>query len=78
MNPKNEFYIICISDCNSLVNGGDCIKKGDKFRINTYEYNYSENYMRLIVGNEIIGFYLQSNFMKLSEYRNLKLDELLK
>lgn len=78
-DSKIEFDIICISDCENIVEYSDFkCKRGDKFKISKYEFNYGVGYIRLIVNGVVVGFFSQSNFCKLSDYRDRKIEELLK
>jgi len=73
-----EFEIICTSDCENITKYSDFkCKRGDKFKTNEYEFNYGEGYLRLIVDGVVVGFFLNSNFDKLSDYRNKKIEEML-
>lgn len=89
-NKSAEFEIICISDCENIFkvdySNFKC-KKGDRFKTNKYDFNYSHQFaphvqsgkkIRLIVNGMVVGFFLQSNFRKLSDYRNDKIEELFK
>ncbi len=76
---EENFYIICICDTISINTGdGQGVKRGDKFRISEYEYNYKakgkydNGYLRLP-----IGILPKEHFIKLSEFRNNRLESLL-
>lgn len=73
-----EFEIICISDCEDYPPSPFKCKKGDKFKTNKYDFNNIGGRVRLIVNDVVVGFFPQSNFCKLSDYRNDKIEELLK
>lgn len=78
-DSKIEFEIICISDCENIVEYSDFkCKRGDKFKTNKYEFNYGGDYIRLIVDGMVVGFFSKSNFCKLLEYRNRKIEDILK
>lgn len=75
-----EFEIICIDNSFPKFAGGVIIdddtsrpKIGQKFKINNYEYNYAVDYIRL----PVYGLLPRSNFMKIEEYRNQKINDLL-
>jgi len=77
---KTEFEIICIDNSFPKFTGGVIIdndtsrpKIGQKFKINNYEYNYGTDYIRL----PKYGLLPRSNFMKIEEYRNQKINDLL-
>ena len=69
----NEFEIICINECNSMGRN-PLVRKGQKFKINTYEYNYSDIHLRL----QNLGLFEKKNFKKLTEYRKDKIFDILK
>jgi len=72
-----EFEIICISNSfpKLSISSADSSypKIGQKFKITNYEYNYGIDYIRL----PLFGLVHRSNFMKIEEYRNQKINDLL-
>jgi len=78
-----EFQIICIKDCKSLLTNNDIeIKKGDIFLTNEYNFYWpNENdkgeSVRLIKDFKIMAICDNSNFMKLDDWRNTTIDDLL-
>ena len=82
---KEEFKIICVSSCKHLVDsktgkgflGDEEIKKGEIFNTNYYEFNYAGTYARLFRNGKIIGLFEQKNFLKIEDYRNKTIDDLI-
>jgi len=82
-----EFKIICIKNCYasawrtsfgpfSGTNGK--IKKGEIFTTNNSDFFYLGNMTRLYsTDGDFLGLFDNSNFMKLEEYRNTKIEKLL-
>jgi len=67
--------VICIKDCENLLTFPDVgIKKGEIFLTDT---NLNLAHIRLIKDLKIIAICDRSNFMKLDEYRNYNIDNLL-
>jgi len=71
--------VICIKDCENLLTFHDFhdvgIKKGEIFL--TDKSNLNLTHIRLIKDLKIIAICDNSNFMKLDEYRNYNIDNLL-
>ena len=80
---KDEFKIICINDTVGIGNPpiGDTIFKFSVFDININNYEYGKEYLRIVIGNSIMGLYKKSDFMRLSDYimenRNKIIDQIL-
>ena len=53
------------------------IKKGEKFAISHYDYDYSVSLVRLMEDNKSIGFYNRKDFMLLADYRDKRINEIL-
>jgi hypothetical protein len=72
-----EFIIICVLDCVGISGHQSGVKIGEKFIINNYEYNYwgegDSGYLRL----PNLGLLPKSNFKKISDLRDAKIDDLL-
>ncbi len=73
-----EFIIICVLDCVAISGyQSGVVKIGEKFIINNYEYNYwgegDSGYLRL----PNLGLLPKSNFKKISDLRDAKIDDLL-
>jgi hypothetical protein len=72
-----EFIIICVLDCVPISGYQSGVKIGEKFIINNYEYNYwgegDSGYLRL----PNLGLLPKSNFKKISDLRDAKIDDLL-
>jgi len=72
-----EFIIICVLDCVAISGYQSRVKIGEKFIINNYEYNYwgegDSGYLRL----PNLGLLPKSNFKKISDLRDAKIDDLL-
>jgi hypothetical protein len=73
-----EFIIICVQDCVAISGYPlGVVKIGEKFIINNYEYNYwgegDSGYLRL----PNLGILPKSNFKKISDLRDAKIDDLL-
>ena len=75
-----HFKIICISSCDSIGPIFPAkIEIGEIFDINDYEFNYAPNkYLRLIIDGKIIGLFSKIHFKKLENYRNEKIENILK
>jgi len=81
---SNKFKIICVSDCQVLGFQGDPssrgtnIKIGDVFVSDDYDFNHGVNIIRLFSEkNLFLGLYKKSNFKKLDEFRNEKIETIL-
>ena len=76
----DNFIIICISDCNPLGLNNSykklLVRKGQKFKISTYNYNYKYKSDYFWLPN--IGIIDKKNFKKLSEYRKDRIFDILK
>jgi len=76
MKINQEFEIICIEDCQTLLKFP--VKKGQKFITNKYEYNYTRDHVRLFTDGYNQGPVLRKNFMLISHYRDQTIDDILK
>ena len=76
-NKNGVDKVICIKDCENLLNFHDVgIKKGEIFLTDECN-NLHLAHIRLIKDLKIIAICHRSNFMKLDEYRNTTIDDLL-
>ncbi len=80
---------ICISDCKSIADNPLEIKKGQTFITNKAEFNYStgnetscfnfkEDLIRLSINNIIIGLFKKINFMKIEDWRNNAIEDIMR
>ena len=53
------------------------IRKGEKFVISHYDYDYSVNLVRIMEDNKCVGYYDRKDFMLLADYRDKRIDEIL-
>jgi len=85
MENSEFFKIICIKNCYASAwrtsfgpwtNGK--IKNGQIFTTNNSDFFYLGNMTRLYsTDGDFLGLFDNSNFMKLEEYRNIKIEKLL-
>ena len=81
----SNITIVCINNATPkriIYNDKDSrvVKKGEKFNISHYDYDYSINSVRIIFQNEngtTVGFYDRNNFMLLIDYRDKRINEIL-
>lgn len=78
MNSHSKFEIIAIVDVFPIIQSMSSydltIKKGTRFIISEYEFNYDRNHLRL-------PYYLlcdRSKFMRIEDFRDHQLAEILK
>lgn len=76
MKSDNNFKIICISRCVDIA-FNNTIEVGSQFDIDDYNYNYSDDYTRLIVDDRIMALVPKRNFKKLQDWREEKLNKLI-
>jgi hypothetical protein len=69
-NSNIKFKIICIEDFFGVT-------KGEIFETDNYEFNYLSGNLRLIKDGYILGVFKKENFMKLEDYRNKVIGEIL-
>ena len=86
MENSEFFKIVCIKNCEESLttkrwwidNKPRKIKSGEIFTTNNFNFFYLGNMTRLYSSDgDYLGLFDNSNFMKLEEYRNTKIEKLL-
>lgn len=82
----SDVIVICVAEATPSYIGEDrigrVVEKGEIFKISHYDYDFSKLSLKLTISNENIfqkiGIYLRSNFMLLMDYRDKRIDDILK